>query len=187
MFVRDLFLKVWNLVDPIYCSFTRLQLIIPNRKEDAVFRVRLTKYKGNDVILSDGTKINKNDLMLKIHLYNVRLLRDYSHYKNELTKGIEVFRRTKDSMPYLAEYIQSHPKETVIKGIIGITMINKGFRTLGFECTHPKSKIYSLYKKITHIPIYLLSHSRFSSAKLKKHHTVYLMMSKGKLYNLYKP
>ncbi|MFD2445536.1 hypothetical protein ACFSO7_16375 [Bacillus sp. CGMCC 1.16607] len=176
--IRGIFLFIWNVFDPFYFSLTRL-------KRNGVFRVRLTRYKGKDVLLSDGMMICKNDLLLKIHLHNVKLLREFSNKKNELAKGRGVYRRVLESMPLLAEYIFNHPKEADIKGIIGITLINKGFRPLGFDCVKPNNKLYSIYKKISHIPIFLLSNPKFSFDNLKKHQSVYLMMSKKSLVKRY--
>jgi hypothetical protein len=106
--------------------------------------------------------------------------------KKELLRGRGVFKRVMDSMPLLAEFILNHPEEAKIKGVIGITLINKGFRPLGFECALPENKLYSWFKKTSHIPIYLLSCSRISVAHIKKHHPVYLIMSKEKLMEKYR-
>lgn len=184
MFTRRLLINIWHFFDPFYYLFTRLEQIIPDPEAGSTFRVRLTRYRGKDVVLSDGTKVCKNDIMLKIHLHNVKIMKDCLDIKSELTKGREVFKRVKNSMPHLAAFIENHPQEAQIKGILGITMINKGFLSLGFECVYPTSKLYSIYKKITHIPILLLANS-VSIAKLKTHKTIYLMMSKDKLFNFY--
>lgn len=186
MMVRMILLTIWSWVDPIYFSLTRLQYLCKDRK-DGVFRVRLTRYKGEDVVLSDGVTICKNDLLLKIHLHNIRLLQDFSTNINELSKGKGMLRRITASMPQLAQFILNHPEESRIKGIIGITLINKGFGPLGFECFLPGNKLYSLFKKTQQIPIYLLSSSNFSISNLNRHQPVYLMMSKEKLMEKYKP
>jgi hypothetical protein len=91
-----------------------------------------------------------------------------------------------ESTPLLAAFIFHHPEEARIKGIIGVTLINKGFRPLDFDSIKPKNKLYNWYKKTSQIPIYLLSCSRISVANIKKHHPVYLMMSKEKLLKKYK-
>lgn len=185
MLVRAFFLTIWHYFDPIYFSLTRLQYICPDRKENGVFRVRLTKYKGRDIVLSDGIKISKDDLMLKIHLHNVKLLEDFSHLKNGITKGRVVFKRVKESMPFLASFILNHPEKDRIKGVIGITLIRKGFRPLGFECVLPKNKLYCWFKKASQLLIFLLSRSSISDVNIKKIYPVYLMMSKEKLFELY--
>lgn len=183
--VRAIAITIWKYWDPIYFSFTRLQYLVHDKKE-GVFRVRLTRYKGKEVELSDGNRICKNDLLLKIHLHNVKLLQDFSCIQNEILKGKGIFKQVKNSMPLLASYILNHPEEARIKGIIGITLINKGFKPLGFESVLPVNKFYCWFKKTTQIPIILISSSRVSLDSIKKHHPVYLMMSKDQLIEKYK-
>jgi hypothetical protein len=185
MLVRFVFLSFWRYIDPIYFLLTRLQYLCSEQGK-GIFRVRLTKYKGKDIILSDGTEICKNDLLVKIHLHNIKVIKDCTHIKNELSKGKAVFKMVQDSMPHLASYIHNHPSKGRIKGVIGITLINKGYKRLGFECVLPESKLYKQFKKISQLFIYLLSHSTISAENIKKHHLVYLMMSKEKLLEKYK-
>ena len=182
--IRSFCIYVWRLLDPIYFSLTRLQYVCPDQKGKVIFRVRVTKYKGKDVILSDGMKICKNDIMLKIHLHNISILHEFNSIRNELSKGRGLFKRVLESMPFLAEYVINHPEGARIKGIIGITLINKGFGHIGFECVRPNNKFYTWFKKTTQLPIYFLTSS--DKSNLKKHHAVYLMMSKEKLLEKYR-
>nr|WP_251032305.1 hypothetical protein [Mesobacillus foraminis] len=135
-------------------------------------------------MLSDGVTISKKDFLLKIHLHNIRLLLESPGNSNELSKGRGIFSQVY-SMPLLAEFILNHPEEARIKGIIGITLINKGFGPL-FECIQPENKLYNWFKKTQQLPIYLLSCSKVSVSNIKSHHPVYLMMPKGKLMEKYK-
>jgi hypothetical protein len=102
--MRNYLLSFWNIHDP----------------------VRLTKYKGKDVLLSDGTLIKKNDKLVKIHLHNVRLLSELKSVPCSVKKGRVIFRKIHMSMPLLSEYIHNHKQRNEIKGAIGITMLYKG-------------------------------------------------------------
>lgn len=186
MLVRLVILSIWKFFDPFYFSLTRLQYLCPERKNEGVLRVRLIKYKGKNVTLSDGKMICKNDFLIKIHLHNIKLLHEFAKINNEILKSRGVFKQVLDSMPLLASFIQNHPEESKIKGILGVTLINKGFRPLGFECVAPDSKLYCWFKKTSQLPIYLLSWSRVSIANIKKHKPVYLMMSKDRLLSKYR-
>lgn len=161
MLLRPICLTIWKYLDPVYFSFTRLQYICPE-KEEGIFRVRLTRYKGRTVALGDGTVIGKNDILLKIHFHNVKLLQDLDKTNNELSKGKVIFRQVMKSMPHLATFIVNHPEQAKIKGIIGMTLIDNGFTQLGFECALPKNKLYSSLKKLSQLPILLLSCSTIS-------------------------
>lgn len=183
MGIRVTVLWIWKLFDPIFYFFSRLHYIGDKNNHPSVFRVRLTKYKGRNLILTDGTIICKNDLLLKIHLHNVRLLSELVKIKNDLKRARVMYKYVLTSMPVLANYLQNHPNEEKIKGIIGITTLNRGVNTLGFECFTPGSKWYRFIKKLGQLPIFFLSAS--SMKNLQKHRLTYLFISKEKLYAEY--
>ncbi|WP_084780338.1 YkoP family protein [Bacillus massilinigeriensis] len=185
MSIRPFIISLWNLFDPIYFIFTRLHYIPSNSDIPCIFRVRTTRYRGADIILSDGTSIKKNDLLLKIHLHNSRILKESLIIRHSLKKGRVVYKMVLHSMPILAEYIEKHPKRQLIKGIIGVTTINKGVKSLGFDLVFPKSKLYQLLKRIMQFPIYALSATTFSLEQIKKNKPVYLLMSVDKLCQKY--
>lgn len=147
--------------------------------------MRITKYKGKSVYLSDGTSIAKNDCLLKIHLHNVRILKEALSWEHPLQRSLAIYRMVEQSMPSLASYIDHHPKSKQIKGIVGITMINRGVTHLGFEKALPNSRIYKVFKFTTQFPIYLLSTTSLSMRNIKKQCPTYLFMSKEKLFEKY--
>ncbi|MDG0875930.1 hypothetical protein L5D93_27350 [Paenibacillus thiaminolyticus] len=97
--------------------------------------------------------------MLKIHLHNVLLLNNMLSIKGELRKGKFLYRIIEKSLPDLAEYVLKHPKTEEIKGIIGITMLNRGASGLGFETIPIRSAVYKGIKYVTMTPIYFFSAS----------------------------
>jgi hypothetical protein len=135
------------------------------------------------MILADGTKIFKNDLLLKIHLHNIRLLMEFINIKNDFSRSRQIYKTVFLSMPSLARYLKSHPLEKNIKGIIGITTINKGVKQLGFECFSPTNPFYKYFKKMGQLPITVLSCASIKS--FQRHNLSYLIMSKENLYNRY--
>lgn len=185
MSIRLTIIWLWKLFDPLFYMCSRLHYIHTGEKKRSVFRVRITRYKGKNFILSDGTRIDKNDLLLKIHLHNVRLLNEFIKIKNDLNRARLIYKLVQSSMPSLANYLKGHPDEGNIKGIIGITTINKAVRALGFECYTPSNRFYRRLKKIGQLPIFLLSNSSIND--YKKNKLNYLLMSKEKLYNKYGP
>lgn len=183
MWVKTIAISIWNIIDPIYYACSRLKCI-GQQGPKSTFRVRLTLYKGRNVLLSDGTQISKGDLLLKLHLHNVILIEAMNSIQNEIAKGKFLYRMVLKSLPDLAEYVKSHPKQQEIKGIIGITMLNRGCRSLGFESIPIASKLYKVFKCVSMLPIYFI----FSSCPfkyLKKQIPMYLFMSKQVLYKKY--
>ncbi|MBT2755594.1 hypothetical protein J7E71_06420 [Mesobacillus foraminis] len=179
--MRSYVLSIWSLLDPLYYSFTRLTYL---NGEDNIFRIRLTRYKGKKMILSDGAEINKNDIMVKIHLHNVRLLNELKDIKSDLRKARRIYSHVQKSLPGVEAYIRNHRRSDQIKGIIGITMLNKGCERLGFEVCDIAHPVYKCYKWITLLPIWILSSHR--SGHVFKQAPTYLFMSAETLSKLYK-
>lgn len=179
---------IWNVIDPIYYKFTRLTYIHNGTHNDNILRVRLTRYKGKNITLSDGTPINKNDTLVKIHLHNVRLLNEMKYFKNDIKKGRFIYQHVKKSLPDLVSYIQNHSKTDEIKGIIGISMLNRGADRLGFEFISISNPFYKWLKWLAFIPICLLFNND-SIFKMMKNNISsspkYLFMSKESLLEIY--
>jgi hypothetical protein len=180
---RQCVLAVWGAFDPIYYACSRLEYAGTARNGcQPIFRVRVTRYKGREVVLSDGTKIRKNDLLLKIHLHNVRLIRELLRFKSEIKKGRYIFEQVKAGLPYVAHYVRHHEQFSEIKGIIGITALNKGCERLGFETFSIVNPFYKLFKTIAHVPMTMVAQLRFQPMGRPPK---YLFMSKKKLLTLY--
>lgn len=179
-------IQVWSYLDPIYIIFTRLQCLEQLTGNRNIFRIRLTRYKGRDVTLSDGTSIRKNDLLIKIHLHNVRILKDMQHF-DDFKKSIFLYKWVQQSLPDLAFYVIHHKKYDEIKGIIGITLIDKGYKRLGFDTLSCSSRIYYWFKRLALYPIHYLSIPQTNTKKKNISTTSprYLFMSKNVLCNKY--
>ncbi|MCY8838146.1 YkoP family protein [Bacillus atrophaeus] len=179
--MRNCFLSIWGIIDPIYYFFSRLTVI--GKEKQSVFRVRLTRYKGAQIILSDGTKIKKNDVLVKIHLHNIKLMRELQTIESAVRKGMIIYQKVYISMPLLVDYISKHKKRDDIKGIIGITMLHKGVERLGFEVVKPSNHFYRFFKKVTHLPILYLTSKQFNAQSIPN--SYYLLISKEKLQQKY--
>lgn len=93
--------------------------------QKSVFRVRLTKYKGHHVVLSDGTHIRKNDVLVKIHLHNIKLIRELQSIESAVRKGIIIYQKVYQSMPLLLDYINNHKKARKSKESLGLQCLTK--------------------------------------------------------------
>ncbi|MBO1579380.1 MULTISPECIES: YkoP family protein [Bacillus] len=186
--MKSYVLLVWNFIDPIYYKFTRLTYIHNEIHKENILRVRLTRYKGKHVTLSDGTQINKNDILVKIHLHNVRLINEMKSVKNDITKGRFIYQHVKKSLPSLGSYIQNHSRADEIKGIIGISMLNRGADRLGFEFVAISNPFYKWFKWLAFLPICLLSNNDSIFKMIKNNISStpkYLFMSKENLLQIY--
>ena len=185
--MRGYLITIWSLLDPLYFFFTNLTYLPCKESEGNIFRIRLTKYKGRNIVLSDGTQINKNDVLVKIHLHNVRLLKELRDIKSEIKRGKIIYRYVQKSLPKVENYIHNNEHFNEIKGIIGVTSLNKGCERLGFEMISISHPVYRWFKKFAFLPIEILSSHNFSIWYILKHHTPnYLFMSTSKLANMYR-
>jgi hypothetical protein len=178
-------IQVWSLLDSAYFFCTRLQCLEQITGNTNVFRVRLTRYKGREVLLSDGTLIKKNDLLIKIHLHNVRILNEMQCIDEKFKKTLFLYKKVQESLPGLAFYLLHHKNNDQIKGVIGITLIDKGYKRLGFESYSLSSRSYIWYKRISLYPIHILSISTPSFKRKKVRTPQYLFMSKDSLCEKY--
>lgn len=185
--MKGYLITIWNLIDPFYYFCTRLTYPPYEETEDNIFRVRLTKYKGKKIVLSDGTRINKNDTLVKIHLHNVRLLKELKNIKSEIKKAKMIYRYVQKSLPGIELYIRNQRHSNKIKGIIGITSLNKGCERLGFELVDISHPVYKWFKRCSFLPIGILSSQTTSIPYILKHQQPkYLFMSTKKLSNMYR-
>lgn len=178
--MKSYLLGVWNVVDPIYFSVTRLHYVLDNNQNNTLFRVRLTRYKGETVVLQDGTTICKNDLLLKLHLHNVRMISELNTIQSDIKRAVLVYHKIRDALPKLSQYVTTHKKGDEIKGIIGITTLSRGANRLGFEIIPIRNPYYRLYKKGTFLPINHIANTKNQQTP------AYLFMSKKQLLQKYK-
>ncbi|MDQ0220219.1 hypothetical protein ELQ35_11375 [Peribacillus cavernae] len=184
--MKGYLLSVWNILDPLYFRCTRLNYLPEKEFSKSIFRVRLTCYKGQDVILSDEIQIKKNDTLVKIHLHNARLLHELKHIKSEVKRAKIIYRSVQSSLPGIEEYVRNHKSSNDIKGIIGITVLNKVCDRLGFEVVDISTPVYRNLKWLTFLSINILSSPKPWSSIFKHPAPSYLFMSKEKLTKLYK-
>lgn len=177
--MKGYLLRLWSFFDPFYFKCTRLCYVFDQTERRTVFRVRITRYKGKPVVLNDGTRINKNDLLLKIHLHNAQLLQDLTTIKSEMKRAVYVYHQIKQDMPELAKFMQLHQQCAHLKGIIGITSLYRGADRLGFNIVPIKSHFYRMFKQGAFLFINLFT------VNTKKQKPVYLFMSKEQLFSKY--
>lgn len=184
--MRGFVLSIWISIDPFFSWIARKKCLANDEVFKNVFRVKITKYLGRNLTLSDGTQIHKKDFLVKIHLHNAKLLNEFKHIKSEIKKGRLIYQYVYKSLPEIEKYIQNHKYSNEIKGIIGISLLHKGCERLGFEIVQIEHPLYRWFKHISFIPIALISTNKPSLKCLLHSPPSYLFMSKNKLKSLYK-
>ncbi|ARI76203.1 YkoP family protein [Halobacillus mangrovi] len=177
---------IWSLLDPFYFRLARLSYIHKNKNDlKNIFRVKLISYKGKPFICRDGTKVEENDKVLKIHLHNIRLIREMKHIKNDINQARYIFKAVHESLPELATYVYNHYDVAHIKGIIGVTALSRGSFRLGFEAVPISNLFYKGLKYTSFIMIRSMYRKPPSLADLRTHQPSYIYMSKEQLMDKY--
>lgn len=183
--IMSTIIQTWSILDKLYYLCSRLQLV--DQHEQNIFRVRLLTYRGPSLSLEDGTTIHSSDILLKIHLHNCLLMREMQHIQNDVKRALYVYHRVEESLPGLAQYLANHPDQEKIKGLLGITMLNRGVKPLGFQVIDISNPVYKTFKELFLIPMFILLHPNGKLKCLKKGNLTpkYLVMSKERLLDRY--
>jgi hypothetical protein len=80
--------------------------------DNNLFRLRLIRYHGPDLIEDDRVVATKGDLVGEIHFDNIRF---QSVGPNLQKAGIRAIKLARSSFPALIEYITTHPDHQNIK------------------------------------------------------------------------
>ncbi len=182
MNVKRYMLNAWELLEPLGHALRRLSYI--DQASPNIFRVKVHCYKGKNLMLSDGISIQKNDLLVKIHLKNLQLLNELLPLNNDLKKYRIIQRYVEQSLPGVYQYIEAHKQVAKIKGIFGITMLHRGCQQLYFDVIDIPSPSYRTFKWISFMPIHFLSVSK-PLKSIRKHKPKYLVMSTHTLAKKY--
>ncbi|RXT13803.1 hypothetical protein [Ammoniphilus sp. CFH 90114] len=180
---QTMILPLWGVIDYIYYQFNRLQLV--DRGQENIFRVRVTTYRGKPIYMDDGEVIQPGDLLLKIHLYNYQLMKQMCHLDSDIRRALYVYQAVEQSLPGLAQFVFSHPRANELKGVLGVTLLNRGIKKLGFSSFDIESDWYRTWKKTYMIPMYCICHGQFKLSQTRKLEPKYVIMSKERLFERY--
>lgn len=124
---RRIFYRIWEKWEYIYARKNNIKRI----DDHNLFRLSLSRYKGPDLINENGQlAATKGDMIGEIHFDNIRF---QSIGKNLENVGVKALKLVRKSLPTLAKYILINPEYKNIKVFLGITMLNKGAKGLGFH------------------------------------------------------
>ncbi|MBU9712585.1 YkoP family protein [Evansella tamaricis] len=180
--MRNYILGAWEIADPVYHKLRNFTTI-ETKDKFPVLRVQLIRYRGPEHTLSNGELIKKGDYLIKIHLHNIRLIKYLEKVVSPTRKTLLLYQMVKNALPGLAQFIKNHQLNQRIKGICGVTMLNKLVERLGFEIKPISNTYYRLLKCCSQIPIHFLSTGRFTGV-FDRTRVNYLFMSKNKLLEL---
>ncbi len=109
----------------------------------SVWRTALRRYRGKDWNLPDGSVLRRGDRYLELHLNNERLLSLADENTTRERMAIIALREARKDLPALARLLNSEKKYHSVKALIGITLLHRGTRRLGFTAYDLKPGLFS--------------------------------------------
>ncbi|HIW32712.1 MAG TPA: polysaccharide deacetylase family protein [Candidatus Paenibacillus intestinavium] len=128
---KKVMISLWLTWEKVFHQVMRLKDI--ESQNGPMFHYRLIKYKGKSFMMNDGQTLSQGDRIVELHFDNRKLSHIAFTSKNPLVVAVKTIREVERALPALALRITDEAKNTPIKAIQGITMINRGADKLGFS------------------------------------------------------
>lgn len=135
----------WMRWEKLFHVFFRVQTL---QGQSDFIGLRMTKYSGQTMNLSDGEQLRRGDEVAELHLNNELLYRYGRTSRSSLHLAIRLIREMDNAMPAVARFLLNHPDYAHVKGLYGITMINRGVSQFGFTVTSLPKGVFSWLTKI---------------------------------------
>ncbi|MBF7097506.1 polysaccharide deacetylase family protein [Alkalibacter mobilis] len=124
---KRIFFRIWEKWENIYAKHNRVERI----HKDNIFRLSLTNYKGEKILDDQGDLlVDEGDEVAMLHLDNIRF---QSMSGNSKRAALQAVRKVHGSMPTLAKYVSDDKRFKDVKVLMGVTLLNRGVKGLGFK------------------------------------------------------
>lgn len=142
---RRLVFRIWEKWERLYAKINNIQRI----DDHNLFRLGLKHYQGPDIQNDQGEILaTKGDLIGEIHFDNIRFQLIGSDLHN---LGLRALKQVRQSLPSVAKFITENPEYNEVKVYLGVTLLNKGAKGLGFnvqELNSSEGRILGFFQKI---------------------------------------
>ncbi|HEX7056058.1 MAG TPA: polysaccharide deacetylase family protein, partial [Bacilli bacterium] len=113
-----------------------------------ILQVRFRKYEGKTLLLRDGEAIRPGDRIAEMHLDNRMLYEIGRSSRSAVHLAIRLIRTVEEILPKIAEYILNNREYDDVKGLYGISMINRGVAQLGFTVAELPKGVFATITRI---------------------------------------
>lgn len=138
--LKEIFRKFWGLVELAIRKATGIKDL--GEDNSSIWRVALRRYRGRDWAQPDGTVLRKGDYYLELHANNDRLMSLIDENTPVERLGLITMRELKNGLPVLAELISGREEYRKVKFLMGITLLHRGSRRLGFTAHELKPAVF---------------------------------------------
>ncbi|MEO3945546.1 polysaccharide deacetylase family protein [Gorillibacterium sp. CAU 1737] len=143
---KRVFIRLWMVWERL---FIRVFHIVPIDPDNTFLQIRVREYTDpKPLTLEDGEVFAKGDRILELHLNNDTLLELGRTSRNSTHLAIQMIRRTRELLPQITRLIENDPAYRDVKGLYGITLINRGPEQLGFTVFDLPSGPFAYFTKV---------------------------------------
>lgn len=122
----------WLLWEALFHLLFRVR---PLEAGSGLLGLRVRRYNGQALTLSDGETLHEGDSVIELHLDNKTLLELSGKSRSTMQLAVHLIRAMEQCMPLLARKMAEEPTLRHIKGLYGISMIHRGASQFGFTVT----------------------------------------------------
>ncbi|WP_051620765.1 polysaccharide deacetylase family protein [Paenibacillus sp. UNC451MF] len=138
-------LSLWLKWESLYHVFFALEPVDPDNQ---LLYYRVCTYHGKSIALPDGEEIRKGDRVVELHFNNEMMFHIAMDTRSMVQLAVQLIRAVQQLMPKMTERILNDTLTQDIKGIYGITMINRGPKQLGFTVTDLPRGLFFVVTKL---------------------------------------
>jgi peptidoglycan/xylan/chitin deacetylase (PgdA/CDA1 family) len=109
-----------------------------------LFRLRVKRFRGRTLKLSDGTLLRSRDPIAELHLNNEILQEITRTGKSPERIALLALKEARRSLPALARWASNAPQGKEIRAVLGLTMLYRGAERLGFTICDPPALLKKL-------------------------------------------
>jgi len=103
------------------------------RSRDDFVHGHVKTYRGPTLVLSDGTKIERGDLILNLHFNNEMMMRMAKEANGMTQLAVQLVRSGSAFLPFLARRLEHDPQLQKVKALYGVSLLYRGTRQFGFD------------------------------------------------------
>jgi peptidoglycan/xylan/chitin deacetylase (PgdA/CDA1 family) len=127
---KGIAVSLWMAWEKCFHVLFRIETI---GRGETVFHYRIRPYHGEPLQLKDGQTICNKDKVVELHFDNKKLLQLLSASRSVMQMAIQIIREVEKALPKLALSLQDRKQFEGVRGLYGISMINRGSESFGFS------------------------------------------------------
>ncbi len=124
------------MYERLFVRFAALDAVEPGT--NTLLFVRLIRYRGETIILPDGTTLRAGDPAGELHFHSSTLTTFHSvggHRASTTRLAVVALHRTRQALRHLARYVSEKEKYRSVQVFFGKTLLYRGALGLGFTVT----------------------------------------------------